>query len=101
MNERDVVVIKAKEESPRLTLEDIESVIVGEDYYVFPNTTLTVCCLVLKNGFTVTGESATVSPDNFNEEIGRRVAKQRAVNKIWMLEGYLLKQHIHDLASGR
>nr|WP_237073141.1 Gp49 family protein [Providencia stuartii] len=57
---------------------------------------LTFCVLVLKNGFTVTGESACASPENFDAEIGRKIARQNAVNKIWALEGYLLKQKIHD-----
>ena len=57
---------------------------------------LTFCVLVLKNGFTVTGESACASPENFDAEIGRKIARQNAVNKIWMLEGYLLKQKLSE-----
>ncbi|MBC8642120.1 hypothetical protein IAG25_35535 [Caballeronia sp. EK] len=57
---------------------------------------LTFCVLVLRNGFTVTGESACASPENFDAEIGRKIARQNAVAKIWPLEGYLLKQHLHD-----
>ena len=52
---------------------------------------LTFCVLVLRNGFTVTGESACASPENFNAEIGRRVARENAVNKMWPLLGYALK----------
>jgi hypothetical protein len=57
---------------------------------------LTFCVLVLKNGFTVTGESACASPENFDPEVGRKAARQNAVNKIWALEGYLLKQALHE-----
>lgn len=57
---------------------------------------LTFCVLVLKNGFTVTGESACASPENFDEQIGRKIAKQNAINKIWLLEGYLLKQRLSE-----
>ena len=57
---------------------------------------LTFCVLVLKNGFTVTGESACASPENFNAEIGRKIARANAVQKIWPLEGYLLKQRLHE-----
>ncbi|HDR8950783.1 TPA: hypothetical protein QDA82_001059 [Burkholderia vietnamiensis] len=60
---------------------------------------LTFCVLVLCNGFTVTGESACVSPENFDAEIGRKVARANAVEKIWPLEGYLLKQRLHDTAN--
>ena len=52
---------------------------------------LTFCVITLKNGFTVTGESACASPENFDAEIGRKIARQNAVNKIWQLEGYLIK----------
>ena len=82
--------------APRLTPELIDAAIQDEDYHVFEKTCLTVCCLTLQNGFTVTGESACASPENFNAEIGRRIARENARNKIWMLEGYLLKQKLHD-----
>jgi len=59
---------------------------------------LTFCVLVLRNGFTVTGESACVSPENFDAEIGRKVARAKAVEKIWPLEGYLLKTRLHETA---
>ncbi|BEV08009.1 Gp49 family protein [Methylophilus sp. DW102] len=81
--------------APRLTPADIDATIVGEQYHVFPGTTLTVCCLQLKNGATVTGDSACVSPANFDEQIGRNIARQNAREKIWQLEGYLLKQRLY------
>lgn len=57
---------------------------------------LTFCVLVLRNGFTVTGESACASPDNFDAEVGRKIARANAVNKLWPLMGYALKQQLHD-----
>lgn len=57
---------------------------------------LTFCVLVLRNGFTVTGESACASPENFDAEIGRKIARQNAVDKCWPLMGYALKQQLHD-----
>lgn len=60
---------------------------------------LTICVLVLRNGFTVTGESACASPENFDPEIGRKIARENARNKIWALEGYLLRERLH--ASNR
>lgn len=80
--------------APRLSPELVDSRIESEDYYVFPNTTLTVCCLKLKNGFTVTGESASVSMENFDEELGRKIARSHARDKIWALEGYALKERL-------
>jgi hypothetical protein len=82
--------------APRLSPEKIDAAIVDEDYYVFPGTTLTVCCLKLRNGFTVTGESAAASPENFNVEIGRKIARSNAREKIWALEGYLLREKLAD-----
>jgi hypothetical protein len=82
--------------APRLTPDAIDSVIVGEQYHVFDGTTLTVCCLELKNGFTVTGESASTSPQNFDKDIGRKIARKNAREKIWPLEGYLLRQRISE-----
>jgi hypothetical protein len=102
---------------PRITKADIDKVIESEWYinagqavkpdadgYITPPVPdphplrlLTFCVLVLKNGYTVTGESACVSAENFNEEIGRSVARDNAFNKIWALEGYLLKERLFNL----
>ena len=59
---------------------------------------LTFCVLVLKNGFTVTGESACASPENFDAEIGRKIARANTVQKIWPLMGYALKQSLSERA---
>lgn len=80
--------------APRLTPEMIDGTIVHAAYHVFPGTTLTTCCLTLRNGFNVTGESAAASPENFDEAIGRKIAFQNARQKVWMLEGYLLRESI-------
>lgn len=82
--------------APRLTPDDIDERIVGEDYHVFPGTTVTVCLLRLENDFTVTGESACASPENFDPELGRSIARRNAREKIWSLEGYLLRQRLHE-----
>lgn len=101
---------------PRVTLEQIEEAISSEHYFTAydgakykriwrdePKNSealqlLTFCVLVLKNGFTVTGESACVSPENFDAEIGRQVARAKALEKIWPLMGYALRERI---AEGR
>jgi hypothetical protein len=57
---------------------------------------LTFCVLVLQNGFTVTGESACASPENFDAEIGRKIARANAVQKIWPLMGYALKERLYQ-----
>lgn len=83
--------------APRITPQHIDDQIVAGDYHVFPGTTVTVCCLTLRNGYTVIGESACASPENFDAELGRKIAHDNARNKIWALEGYLLRS---KLASG-
>lgn len=107
--------IKAKGlTAPRVTPADIEANIASEHYFTATEALvglergpgwqatpkeldlLTFCVLVLKNGFTVTGESACASPENFDAELGRKIARQAAVNKIWPLMGYALKQRLHE-----
>jgi len=97
---------------PRITPADIEAAIASEHYFTAyggakygritrdePKDSeslklLTFCVLVLQNGFTVTGESACASPDNFDAEIGRKVARASAVSKVWPLLGYELKTRL-------
>jgi len=96
--------------APRVTPADIEAEITSEWYFTAadgchwrfcemkgdspwgtPLEYLTFCVLVLRNGFTVTGESACASPESFNAELGRKIARQHAVEKIWPLLGYELR----------
>jgi len=83
--------------APRVTPERLEEVISSEQYHVFPGTTFTACLLTLANGYTVIGESACASPENFDASLGRKISRSNAVNKIWALEGYLLRQKIHTV----
>lgn len=104
------IVAKGKT-APRVTPADIEENIAIEHYFtaadavaynaggptVVPEPSLrllTFCVLVLRNGFTVMGESACASPENFDAEIGRKVARGNAVQKIWPLMGYALKEQL-------
>ena len=80
--------------APRLNPSMIDAAIVSEQYHVFPGTTMTVCALTLRNGYIVSGESAAASPENFDQDIGRKIARENARNKIWALEGYLLREKL-------
>lgn len=100
--------------APRITPADIEAAIASEHYFTAaegvsgsryvihdanersPLSLLTFCVLVLRNGFTVTGESACASPENFDAEIGRRIARQNAINKVWPLLGYELRTRLAE-----
>lgn len=110
--------IDAKAVAPRITPADIEANIASEHYFTADQgvsgacidaagpsgtvrvecplslTLLTFCVLVLRNGFTVTGESACASPENFNAEIGRKVARANAIEKMWPLMGYELRSKL-------
>ena len=79
--------------APRLNPAHIDSIIKKKEFHKLTGT-LTVCVLTLKNGFTVTGESACASPENYDQEIGEKIAFENARDKIWVLEGYLLKEII-------
>ena len=81
--------------APRLTPILIDETIVDESYHRLTDR-LTVCVLTLRNGFTVTGESTCISPENYNEEIENKIAIENARDKIWVLEGYLLKQKLYE-----
>jgi hypothetical protein len=91
--------------APRVTPQLIEDKIAGEYFFTADKATagcpqfdslalLTFCVLVLKNGFTVTGESACASPENFDADLGRKIARKHATDKLWALEGYLLKERL-------
>jgi len=107
--------------APRVTPADIDQNIIGEVYFTAeqgrsaaveddgttperghfsrpgmrnPLSLLTFCVLVLRNGFTVTGESACASPENFDANVGRKIARANAVNKVWPLMGYELRSKL-------
>lgn len=99
--------------APRVTPADIEANIASEHYFtaaegvygaacaVVPVTQslclLTFCVLTLRNGFTVTGESACASPENFDAELGRKIARENAKQKIWPLMGYQLRERLYQM----
>ena len=96
--------------APRVTPADIEANIAETVYFTGsdgrfgatksahsgdPLRLLTFCVLVLRNGFTVVGKSACASAENFDAELGRKIARQDAVNQVWPLMGYALKERLH------
>ena len=91
--------------APRVQLKDIEAAIavrydlnaadmVGPHPVVPPLTLLSVCVLVMKNGFTVIGKSAPASPENFNVDLGRKFAYEDAVRQLWPLMGFALRDRL-------
>ena len=119
MNEKQLeqLITEKKLTAPRITPDRIKEVIEDVQYFTagdgaygyqtrdetvdsatYPEALnlLTFCVITLKNGFTVTGESACASPENFDKIIGQKIAYENARNKIWQLEGYLLKQKLYQ-----
>ena len=91
----DIELMRAADQAAQVTLAPmVEDPQVWRTGECGPLHLLTFCVLVLKNGFTVTGESACASPENFNAEIGRRIARENAVAKIWPLMGYELRSKL-------
>jgi len=75
-----------------ITIQHIHDIIVKEEYFSTGKTT--ICVLTLKNNFEVVGTSAPVDKNNFDEEIGKKYAKEKAINKIWELEAYVLQSKL-------
>lgn len=86
--------------APRLSPADIDRVIVGHTFTVMPSGKAMVCEITLANGFTVRGESAVVSKENFRQDIGEKISYDRARDQIWLLEGYLLQEKTWRAAQG-
>lgn len=76
----------------KITQERIDAIIVSKTFIVLPDGVTTICQLILKNGFSVLGSSACVDPANFDLQMGRDIAFKNAQDKVWQLEGYLLKE---------
>jgi len=100
----------AKATHPRVSLADMEGKISTEHYFTAgealtamygapaidkePLGLLTICILVMRNGFTVIGKSAPASPENFDSEKGKRFAYEDAIKQLWPLEGYALRERL-------
>ena len=90
--------VESKVQAIRYLTGDVAPILADEDYFAKEDKStpcLTICILTLENGFTVTGESACASPENFDKLIGQKLAYENALNKIWQLEGYLLKEQLY------
>lgn len=124
-DEQNEAAIKAMgaDVAPRVTPDAIQAAIVSEHYFTaadgamatqsgldrhvhgatgvpLPLHLLTLCVLVLRNGFTVVGKSACASPANFNAQLGRSYAREDAVRQLWPLLGYALRDKLANEPSG-
>ncbi len=86
----------------RVTKEEIDNLIEHVDYHVFDGTTVTTCLIWLKNGAKVIGVNyGRILPEEQNWEMGKQEAYKDAYNKIWELEGYVVRQNLHDYIEGK
>lgn len=76
----------------RITVSDMQAKVKSSTYTRLPDSTTTVCQITLENGYTLVGTSACVEPANYNRAMGEQIAYDNAFEKLWDLEGYLLKQ---------
>lgn len=76
----------------RVTKEYIESRIALAPVFTRLGKTITHCRIVLDNGFSVSGESACVNPENYNQQIGEKIAYENAFRQLWPLFGFLLAE---------
>lgn len=83
----------------RIREAELEALIVDEHYRV--EGVVTVALLDLASGFVVVGHSACLNPDDFNDTIGRQVAREKAFEQLWALEGYHRKAVAYAAAKGR
>ena len=97
---------------PRVTAADVEREIFSEHYFTAAEGALgaspeggvflqppdlkllTFCVLVMRNGFTVVGQSACAHPENFDAEVGRKLARRNAVSDAWRLLGFRLRDQL-------
>jgi len=86
--------VQTKANDNRVTESHIEGIIVNETYTRMPSGKCLVCELTLRNGFTVRGEASVVDIANYDEKIGKPIARKNAVDKIWLVEGYLLQERL-------
>ena len=73
----------------KITVEFLNSEI-ADVVYLRPVGTLTICDITTKDGFTFTGASECVDPTNFNQEIGEKIAYDKAFEKMWLPYGFWL-----------
>lgn len=95
--------------APRVTQAGIEAKIKAEYYFTgaqavgpgYPPAhpalaNLTFCILVLANDYTVVGKSACASPENYDRQLGQKIARNDAVRQVWALEGYVLRESLYE-----
>lgn len=93
--------------APRVSLQSIEDKIKAEYTFTADKALagcaivdevkiMTICLIIMENGFTVIGKTAPASPANFNAELGMKLSREDAIRQIWALEGYALREKLHE-----
>lgn len=85
---------ETKPQRTAVSLNDIQAKVQKTVYTVLPDTTTTICQLFMENGFVILGTSGCVDPAKFNKALGEKYAYEKAIDKAWELEGYLLAEEI-------
>ena len=89
--------------APRVSLKDIERKIDFVRYETADNAfgyidadmaIMTLCLVKCTNGFMVIGKSAPASPENFNADLGKKLAYEDAIRQLWPLMGFALRDKL-------
>ncbi|HEC41832.1 hypothetical protein LCGC14_1347960 [marine sediment metagenome] len=73
-----------------VTVKDVEGCITAENY-IKSGKKMTVCHLTLQDGFEVIGVAGCVDPDNYDIVIGNKIAREKALDKVWQHLGSILQ----------
>lgn len=94
--------------APRVTLAELEGKIVAKHFLLGSDfvpgeelsekesslNVLTICVCVTAYGFNVVGKSAPASPENFDADLGKKLAYEDCVRQLWQLKGYALRERL-------
>lgn len=70
-----------------------------EDLKLGTKSTVVLC--TLPNGFQIIESSSCVDPANYDHGLGVDLCKKRIADKLWVLEGYVLQQRVHENTNGK
>jgi Phage protein (N4 Gp49/phage Sf6 gene 66) family len=92
---------KAAQKTPNRVSLDSMLVKIAHEQYLNPRVIphLTICVMLMENGYAVVGKSAPADPENFDDELGKKFAKEDCIRQLWALEGYALREKLGGVRS--
>ena len=93
---------KRNTERNTVTLDQINKILLETKFEyqtVFGKTT--IASAKLPNGFVIVESSSCVDPANYDEKMGLDICREKIINKLWELEGYMLQDKLHRSTGER